>query len=243
MERRVALFLTISFLIVFAGNYYFFLDTRTDTERVVIERAIDGDTIVTRDGRTIRLVNINTPERNEPGYEEARKFLQTFENNSVLLENRGFEKYGRSLGVLYVDNKNINRAIVEKGLAHTLLVDDRDVDEFHEAQEKAFQREAGIWKRSPLYGCVRAEINKKEEYVRFWSDCASSLRQWTIKDETTHSYTLDTSEKEFTLYSGDGRETSRELYWNRGNAWNNDRDSLFVRDQDGLLVLYSSYGY
>ncbi len=244
MKRTVALFVTLSFLIVFAGNYYFFLDKQTNREAIVIERAIDGDTIITRDGRTIRLLNINTPERNEPGYEEAKEFLQTFENKSAFFDNRGVEKYGRSLGVVYVDNQNINRALVEKGLAHTLLVDDKDVKEFHRAQEEAFQRKIGIWKRSPSYGCMRAEIDKKAEYVSFRSDCASNLRDWTIKDETTHSYTLTGPvEREFALYSGEGVETSRELYWDRGNAWNNDRDSLFVRDENGFLVLYSSYGY
>lgn len=244
MKKDVALFVTIGFVLLCAGNYFLLYNEQAEREKVIVARAIDGDTVVLNDGRTIRLVNINTPERNERGYDEAKEFLQTLENKTVFLENRGVEKYGRGLGVLYVDNENINLELVRRGLAHTLLVEDDEAKIFHRVQEKAFETKRGIWERSPSYGCLQAEIDKKEEYILFRSQCGPSLHEWTVKDETTHSYKLGEGLNErFTLYSEEGVESSSERYWGRGNVWNNDRDSLFVRDENELLVLYSPYGY
>lgn len=245
MKPRAALFLTVAFVFIVFGNYFFFFSPeRESRETVIIERAIDGDTVVLRDGRTIRLININTPEKKETDYEAAHAFLASFENTSVFLDARGTEKYGRTLGALYTQNLYINLEIVRRGLAHNFLVDDEEIKIFARAQEEAYQEERGVWKRSPDYGCMRAEINKKDEYVLITLDCASTLTGWSIKDETTHSYRLGSaSESTVTLYSGEGMETPTSLYWGRGHVWNDDRDTLFVRDKDGLLVLYQPYGY
>lgn len=244
MRARAALFFTVAVVFVVLGNYFFFFSSEDKIrESVIIGRAIDGDTVVLRDGRTVRLININTPEKKEPGYEAAHEFLASFENMSVFLENRGSEKYGRTLGALYTPDSSINLEIVRRGLAHTFLVDDEESDLYARAQEEAYRDERGIWKRSPYYGCVQAEINKKEEYVVITSECASTLKGWAIKDETTHSYILGSVSPSFTLYSGEGSETTTALYWKRGHVWNDDRDTLFIRDTDGLLVLYEPYGY
>lgn len=70
---------------------------------------------------------------------------------------------------------------------------------------------------------------------------------WNIKDETaSHIYTLPSftfqSETTFTLYSGTGSNTNSALYWGRtagdyAAIWNNDGDTLFLRDSNGNLVL------
>lgn len=245
MKSSAALFVTFSIVFLLAGNYVFFYSDEIDArEEVIIERAIDGDTVRLRDGRTVRLININTPEKKERGYTDALAFLGQFENRSASLENRGTEKYGRVLGALYVDEEYLNLELVRQGFAHTLLVAEGETRLFFDAQTDAFEARKGIWQRSPLYGCLKAEIDKKEEYLRIESACDSSLARWTVKDETTHPYTLaEPLESHFTLFSGEGDETSEAKYWGRGNAWNNDRDSLFIRDDDELLVLYQSYGY
>lgn len=46
----------------------------------------------------------------------------------------------------------------------------------------------------------------------------------------------------FTLFSGRGSDTKDALYWNSKSAvWNNDGDTLFLRDDKGNLVLSYSY--
>jgi len=98
--------------------------------------------------------------------------------------------------------------------------------------------------------------NLNDEYVTFRNKCSYSIDMsgWTIKDETaSHIYTIPSFVLEggatFTLYTGTGTNTDSALYWGRtsGNyaaIWNNDGDTLFLRDSDGNLVLSQSYsGY
>ncbi len=243
MEKKYALIVTALVLLLVAGNMIFFGFSERESERVIVGRAIDGDTLELEDGRIVRMLNINTPEKKEFGYEKALNFLKKYENSSVRLEITGTEKYGRLLARVYAPNY-LNLEIVRLGLGHTLLVDDNERDLFNEAQEEAIEYGGGIWTHSPAYGCLRGEINKKDEYLRLERSCEVSINGWTIKDETTRKYRLEEiSAKEFYLYSGKGTNTQDNLYWGRGSVWNDDRDSVFIRDDSGLLVFYDSYGY
>lgn len=245
MNKPASLFLTCAIVFLFIGNYFFFTSTQEEKlEPIVIVRAVDGDTFILEDNRTIRLINVNTPEKNERGYAEAKDFLSQFESKTAFLDNEGTEKYGRTLGRVYADSQYINLELVKQGLAHSFLVDENERGDFFQAQEKAFRDQRGIWERSPFYECLRAKIDKREEYVRITSSCASTLEGWTIKDETTHPYTLhNPTHTSFTLWSAEGKNSAEDKYWGRGNVWNDDRDTLFVRDENELLVLYSPYGY
>ena len=242
MKKKYALFLAVLITLIIWGNYLFF--DINEKEGVVIKRAIDGDTIELEDGRIIRLENVNTPERNERGYEEAKDFLAGFVNESVYIDIGGREKYGRILGKVYYDDNYLNLEIIERGLGHTILVNEEEIDKFKKAQEKAFKSEKGIWTRSKYYGCLSAEINKNKEFVIITRKCNATAISWTIKDESTHPYILQGElSEETTLYSSSGTETEKERYWKRGKVWNDDRDSIFIRDNEGFLVYYDSYGY
>lgn len=244
MERRYALFFSLAITLFIAFNYFWFFDkNNVERERVIVGRAIDGDTLELEDGRTIRLIGINTPEKNERGYEEAKSFLVLLENRSVEIEILGTEKYGRLLGEIYSPD-SVNREILEKGFAHTLLVDDKHAKDFMEVQKRAHDNEVGIWKRSKWYGCLKVEVKDKEEYVEIEDSCNLDWKDWILKDETTNKYVFKKDmPSSFRVYSGDGIDNENKAYWKRGNAWNDDRDSVFILDNDELIVYYSSYGY
>ena len=124
-------------------------------------KVIDGDTIVARleePGRakrreTIRLLRINTPERKQPGYEEAREALKNlvrggeiqieFEDPST--EKRG--NYGRLLGYVLVDGLNVNVEMVRLGWTEfwTKYGRGRLAREFIAAQEEARTARRGMW--------------------------------------------------------------------------------------------------
>lgn len=243
MEKRYALFVSILVTIVVGGNYLFFVDIFPNREIVVIERVIDGDTVELEDGRKIRLLNINTPEKNEIGYDKALDFLKTFEGKTVELEIEGIEKYGRILGRLYYEGKYLNLEIVAGGFAHTFLVEENELNEFRKVEEEARKNGRGIWKKDEKYGCLNAEINKNEEYVILDNNCGN-IEGWSIKDESTKSYYFKSIEGgKITLYSGSGVDNEEEIYWGREKVWNNDKDSIFIRNKEGGLVYYDSYGY
>ena len=59
-----------------------------DTE--LVERVIDGDTIVMDGGERIRLLRIDTPERKEEGFQEAKDYMiARVEGKKVTLIRKG----------------------------------------------------------------------------------------------------------------------------------------------------------
>jgi len=95
--------------------------------------------------------------------------------------------------------------------------------------------------------------NLNDEYVTFKNNCLypCDLTGWTVKDEASRvpytfpSFILD-SNATVTLYTGCGNNTNTELYWcSRGytcNAiWNNDGDTLYLRNSEGSLILNYNY--
>ncbi len=90
-------------------------------ERIGV-RIIDGDTIDTESER-IRLADINTPERGEQGYDEARSFLANLLlNRSIYVDLDEEDRYGRAVGVVYLTYNqthlsNINYLLVLEGYA------------------------------------------------------------------------------------------------------------------------------
>lgn len=95
--------------------------------------------------------------------------------------------------------------------------------------------------------------NLNDEYVIFKNNCSYScnLTGWTVKDESSRDpYVFPTfiikSGLTVTLYTGCGTDTNTELYWcssgHTCNAiWNNNGDTLYLRNSNGELVL--SYLY
>ncbi len=236
--------LIISFLITFliAGNYFFFKSYENSLEKINIERVLDGDTVETSDGRKIRLANINTPEKKFSYSNLAKDYLSSFIDKEIYLEKKGIDKYSRTLGKLFHKDKYLNLEIVKFGMAHSFMVYDDEIDIFSNAEDDARYKKIGIWENSKYYGCVDLEINKYDEYVDIIDSCDVDFKNWNIKDESTKTYVF---KKDFLgkirLYSSKGQENETALFWKRENVWNDDSDSVFVRDSDGFLVYYEHY--
>lgn len=99
--------------------------------------------------------------------------------------------------------------------------------------------------------------NLNDEYVSIKNTCDYSINMnnWTIKDETaSHIYYFPDfsieGENFITLYTGIGENKftfeGDKLYWGReegnyGAIWNNNGDTLFLRDAQENLVLTKGY--
>ncbi len=87
-----------------------------------ITRVIDGDTLLI-DQTTIRLSLVNSPERDEPGYSEAKDFASTVcpvGSNAEFVEDswQPTDKYGRSLGLVYCNDMFLNELLLTNGHAN-----------------------------------------------------------------------------------------------------------------------------
>ena len=109
---------------------------------------VDGDTIkgnVDNKEITIRLVEIDAPEMDQPFGVESKRFLKKLiESKKVTLISEGKDRYGRTLGELFVNKDNINEKMVKSGFA---WVYDRYVKSslLYSYQDEAKSKTLGIW--------------------------------------------------------------------------------------------------
>lgn len=76
-------------------------------ETAVVSRVIDGDTFDTTSGDRVRLADVDTPEKGESGYYDAKNFLiGLVYDKTVYLDIDdiyGTDKYDRLVCVVYID--------------------------------------------------------------------------------------------------------------------------------------------
>ncbi|HEY7696311.1 MAG TPA: thermonuclease family protein [Nitrososphaeraceae archaeon] len=94
---------------------------------------VDGDTLDIN-GIRVRLSLVDTPERGQPGFKEAKEFVSTLclgkkaELNVDDGQRRG-DRYGREIGVVYCDGLDINEKLMDNKLA-SILTEYCDISEF-----------------------------------------------------------------------------------------------------------------
>ena len=183
------------------------------------------------------------------------------------------DQYGRLLRYVFADKYNVNYGMIYLGFAHKYEygLNKKYSSWFQDAENEAKQNGDCLWKSEEINyvqdQCISItnfnfnavgddNYNLNDEYVTFKNACSYSIEMssWTIKDETaSHIYTIPSfifqAGSTFTLFTGVGTNTNSALYWGRtsGNyaaVWNNNGDTLFLRDSNGNLVLTQSYlGY
>ena len=124
-----------------------------------VSRVIDGDTIEVKKGAvklTVRLVGIDAPEvshkKHEPGQaysQQATKHLAKLVlNRSADVKSFGADRYGRVLGEVFVDGKNVNLEMVKTGLAEVYRgtpASGHKMGPYWNAEEDARKAGNGMW--------------------------------------------------------------------------------------------------
>ena len=108
-------------------------------EQSIVERVIDGDTIVLTCGERVRFIGINAPEIGEPGADEATQFVRDMvEGKTVWLESDGndrdiYDRLRRYVWVVQPVNSHdedeirasmLNAMLLERGLANIMFIGD-----------------------------------------------------------------------------------------------------------------------
>jgi len=127
---------------------------------LAVASVIDGDTVELTNGERLRLLAIDTPERGEPFYDDARLLLTRLALGRparVVTSRRERDSYGRLLGYLYIDDTLlVNKVLLDSGLAYLYLFSDTDDGQaltglLLDAQRAAMDARTGFWtvERSP----------------------------------------------------------------------------------------------
>lgn len=85
-----------------------------------VARVIDGDTLELGDGRTVRLVGIDAPEREECGYDQASAALADLvlrQRVRLAASDEDTDQYGRLLRYVDVGTTDAGLRLLERGLA------------------------------------------------------------------------------------------------------------------------------
>ncbi len=82
---------------------------------------IDGNTIQVYGVGKVQLVQVKTPQLNESGFSNAKKFVEEkCLGKTVYLDiddKQPQDKYGRTLAIVYTDTDDINKELIENELA------------------------------------------------------------------------------------------------------------------------------
>ena len=251
--------LVLLIFILFAINYPFmdsFLErTFVQGEIVTVERVVDGDTVIANN-QSVRLLGMNTPERGEKYYEEAKVFLEELVLNKTVELRFGKEKYdryNRILGYLFLGGKNINLEIVKEGYANFYFPSGKDtyytlfLDEWEGCLVDGGNR--CEFSNDPCSKCIKLEeFDYKREIITFENICSfqCDLSNWEIKDEGRKKFIFEdfliNGKEKINIKTKDGENNSTDLFWKGEKyVWTKTGDSLFLRDKEGLLVLWDTY--
>ena len=96
---------------------------KTSRTNATLVRVVDGDTYLLQVGatrQTVRLLNVDCPELNQVGGPEAAqqaKRLLAFSRQITLTTRKYPDKYGRTLGYVWVDGKALDSLLLVSGSA------------------------------------------------------------------------------------------------------------------------------
>jgi len=140
-------------IVLFAFHFIVSRDTANyQRENTVVTNVIDGDTIVVSGGQRVRLLNIDSRERGEDCYNEAKNRLEELiEMKNITMERdvENKDQYDRLLRYIFINNTNVNIQLVREGLAIVYIYEPnvKYQNEFKQAEQLAMQEKTGcLWK-------------------------------------------------------------------------------------------------
>jgi len=115
-----------------------------------VSKVADGDTFTLnaagQEPRAVRLYGIDAPERDQAYGELATTALAAWiDGREVLVAVEDIDHYGRLVGTVFVNDSNINLAMVEQGNAWWYEQYARDAIELELAEQQARAARRGLW--------------------------------------------------------------------------------------------------
>ncbi len=262
MSSKKDLILLISLIFCLFVLDYPLLDKGLDNflkeqEYGIVERVVDGDTLIIN-GNSTRLLGINTPERGEKYYTQAKSFLENLTlNKTVRIEysNEKEDLYGRKLAYIFLNEMNVNEEVVRNGFGNLYILDYSKYNfKLKERWQECIEKNINLCEKSQdiCTKCINLkELNVKEQKVILKNNCLlkCNLSNWSIKDEGRKKFifseiSLNSLEEIQIIVSNDTQieDNSTNLYWkNQDYVWTKSGDTLFLRDKQGFLVLWKNY--
>jgi len=127
----------------------FTLSAQAETLEGKVIKIADGDTLTlltpSNQQVKIRLAGVDTPERKQPFGNKAKQALSNLAfQKQALVEIAAKDRYGRTIGVVFVDGLNVNAELVKQGMAwvYRKYTDDKRL---YTLESEAKQAKRGLW--------------------------------------------------------------------------------------------------
>jgi micrococcal nuclease len=132
----------------------------------VVQRVSDGDSFRCQDGSRVRLIGIDSPERQQDpfGRQAQQALLQLIPTGTRVGLERDVapaDRYGRVLAYAWLGTTLVNEAMVQGGWAvlYTVPPNVKYARRLEEAQNEARVRGAGLWAKSG-FACPPADFRR-----------------------------------------------------------------------------------
>lgn len=132
--------------------------TLADTLRGKVIAVSDGDTLTVLDEdlhtHKIRLAGIDAPEKNQPFGRQAKQHLSDLVfNANVSVEHNKVDRYGRTIGKIFLNGQDVNLQQIEAGLAWHYKAYEKeqstaDRNIYRAAESVARLKKIGLWRDS-----------------------------------------------------------------------------------------------
>lgn len=127
----------------------FTLSAQAETLEGKVIKIADGDTLTLLTSSNqqvkVRLAGIDTPERKQPFGNRAKKALAKLAfQKQVLVEVETTDRYGRTVGTVFVGSQNLNAELVKQGMAwvYRKYINDKAL---YELEAQAREKKLGLW--------------------------------------------------------------------------------------------------
>ena len=152
--RAKAVSLIVLAIVVAGYSIYISLPQKYEIQETVVTKVVDGDTLVIEGGQRVRLLNIDTRERGENCYAEAKKRLEELallKNVTLERDKEDKDRYDRLLRHVYVGNVSANLQLVREGLAVAYIYEPNTkyVEEFKQAEQEGKSANGCVWTKLP----------------------------------------------------------------------------------------------
>lgn len=241
-------------------------------ESATVVRVEDGDSIFAEVGgreERVRLIGINTPERDECLGDVARETLSDMiEGRSVLLESdvEESDQYGRLLAYVWIDGTLVNAEMVRAGvaIARAFRPNTSRQQQLESAEEEAVDAGRGLWDPTACGGASAADLeivgitenpagrdeeDLNGEFVVIRNNGPDAdLTGYVLRDGSSVNRFLFpdgfvlASGSEVTVFVGCGGDGINELYWcASGPVWDNAGDQAFLTEPAGGFIAIFEY--
>src|SRR3989344_3149708 len=151
---KLPLLFVVIMLIAYAVNSYVADNAVSRREQSYVTKVVDGDTVVIAGGQRVRLLSIDTRERGENCYNEAKQRLEELlllKNITLERDKEDEDRYDRLLRYIYLGDEMINLRMIEEGLAVAYIYEPnvKYRSAFLEAENAARSENGCVWANLP----------------------------------------------------------------------------------------------